>query len=134
MLTWNFGDDSTTVTGLDVSHTHQRAGTFRPHVALHYNQARCGQNLHLPPVEVLDMFIPNAFTPNADYLNNFFEPCLSGCPARLRVFSRWGQLAFESAAYHNNWGGIGRAPGIYYYLLTPPDGAAPIKGWVELLR
>jgi hypothetical protein len=52
----------------------------------------------------------------------------------LQVFSRWGQPVYESAAYQNNWDGAGLAPGIYYYLLTPPDGAAPIKGWVELLR
>jgi hypothetical protein len=134
VLTWNFGDDSTTVTGPDVTHTYVKEGTFRPRVTLRFNQGRCEQALALAPVTVEKMFIPNAFTPNADHTNDFFEPRLGGCPPRLQVFSRWGQPVYESAAYHNNWDGVGLAPGIYYYLLTPPDGATPIKGWVELLR
>jgi gliding motility-associated-like protein len=134
VLTWDFGDDSPAVTGLDVTHTYLRAGTFRPRVMLRFNQSRCEQALALAPVVVEAMLIPNAFTPNNDAHNDFFEPRIGGCPPRLQVFSRWGQQVYESAAYQNNWGGAGLAPGTYYYLLTPPDGTAPIKGWVELLR
>lgn len=134
VLTWDFGDDTPPVTGLDVTHTYLRAGTFRPRATLRFNQGRCEQALALAPVVVEGMLIPNAFTPNADSHNDFFEPHIGGCPPRLQVFSRWGQQVYESAAYQNDWGGAGLAPGTYYYLLTPPDGAAPIKGWVELLR
>jgi hypothetical protein len=134
VLTWNFGDDSTTVTGSDVTHTYLRDGTFRPRVTLRYNQSRCGQTLALPPVEVLDMLVPNVFTPNGDQQNDLFAPRLGGCPPRLQVFSRWGQPVYENAAYQNTWDGAGLAPGIYYYLLTPPDGGAVVKGWVELVR
>ena len=134
VLTWNFGDDSTTVTGLDVTHTYLREGTFRPHVTLSFNQSRCGLALSLAPIEVQKMFIPNIFTPNADRQNDLFAPRLGGCPPRLQVFSRWGQRVYENAAYQNTWDGAGLAPGTYYYLLTPPDGSPPIKGWVELVR
>jgi hypothetical protein len=134
VLTWDFGDDSPPVAGLDVTHAYLRAGTFRPRVVLRFNQGRCEQALALPPVVVEAMLIPNAFTPNADSHNDFFEPRIGGCPPRLQVFSRWGRQVYESAAYQNDWAGTGLAPGTYYYLLTPSDGAAPIKGWVELLR
>ena len=134
VLTWYFGDDSTAVTGLDVTHTYRRAGTYRPRVTLSYNQHRCGQSLGLPPVVVLDMLIPNVFTPNADGQNDLFAPRIGGCPPRLQVFSRWGQQVYENVAYQNTWDGVGLAPGVYYYLFTPPDGSATIKGWVELLR
>jgi hypothetical protein len=134
VLTWDFGDDSPAVTGLDVVHTYLRAGTFRPRVTLRFSQAGCEQVLALAPIVVEAMLIPNAFTPNADTHNDFFEPRMGGCPPRLQVFSRWGQQVYESAAYQNDWSGAGLAPGTYYYLLTPPDGATPIKGWVELLR
>ncbi|MBO2032879.1 gliding motility-associated C-terminal domain-containing protein [Siccationidurans ginsengisoli] len=134
VLTWNFGDDSTAVTGLDVTHTYLRAGTFRPRVTLSYNQNRCGQTLGLPPVTVLGMFVPNVFTPNSDQQNDFFAPRIGGCPPRLQVFSRWGQQVYENAAYQNTWDGDGLAPGIYYYLLSPPDGSPAVKGWVELVR
>ncbi|QKG57319.1 gliding motility-associated C-terminal domain-containing protein [Hymenobacter sp. BRD128] len=134
VLTWYFGDDSTAVTGSDVTHTYLRAGTFRPRVTLSYNQNRCGQTLALPPVVVLGMLIPNVFTPNSDQQNDFFAPRIGGCPPRLQVFSRWGQQVYENAAYQNTWDGAGLAPGIYYYLLTPPDGSPAVKGWVELVR
>ena len=134
VLSWNFGDSTAVVTGLDVMHTYLQAGTFRPRVTLRFNQNRCGQVLALPPVVVQDMLIPNVFTPNADGQNDLFAPRLGGCPPRLQVFSRWGQQVYENAAYQNTWDGAGVAAGIYYYLLTPPDGAAAIKGWVELVR
>ncbi len=135
VLNWNFGDDSTAVTtGPDVTHTYRKAGTYRPRVTLRFNQGRCGQVLNLPPVVVQDMLIPNVFTPNADGQNDLFTPRLGGCPPRLQVFSRWGQQVYEHAAYQNTWDGAGLAAGIYYYLLTPPDGATAIKGWVELVR
>lgn len=135
VLTWNFGDDSTAVTtGPDVTHTYTQAGTYRARVTLRFNQGRCVQQLDLPPVEVQSPFIPNVVTPNGDRQNDVFAPRLGGCPARLQVFSRWGQRVYEDAAYQNTWGGADLAPGIYYYLLTPPDGGQPIKGWVELVR
>jgi gliding motility-associated-like protein len=134
VLTWNFGDSTAVATGLDVTHIYLRAGTYRPRVTLSFNQGRCGQALNLPPVVVQDMLIPNIFTPNADGQNDLFTPRLGGCPPRLQVFSRWGQQVYENAAYQNTWDGAGLAPGVYYYLLTPPDGTAVIKGWVELVR
>ncbi|TDN37644.1 PKD domain-containing protein [Hymenobacter sp. UV11] len=135
VLTWNFGDDSTAVvTGFDVTHTYLKAGTYRPRVTLSFNQNRCGNAVALPPVVVQDMLIPNVFTPNGDGQNDLFAPRLGGCPPRLQVFSRWGQQVYENAAYLNTWDGAGVAAGIYYYLLTPPDGSATIKGWVEVVR
>ncbi|MGI4760772.1 MAG: gliding motility-associated C-terminal domain-containing protein [Janthinobacterium lividum] len=134
VLTWYFGDDSTAVTGPDVTHIYQREGTFQPRVVLSYNQNRCGQTLALAPVVVQKMFVPNVFTPNADGQNDLFTPRLGGCPPRLQVFSRWGQLVYEHATYQNSWDGTGLAPGTYYYLLTPAEGGAAVKGWVELVR
>jgi len=135
VLTWHFGDDSTAVaTGFDVTHTYMKAGTYRPRVVVSFNQNRCGKSLALPPVVVQGMLVPNVFTPNGDGQNDLFAPRLGGCPPRLQVFSRWGQQVYENAAYQNTWDGAGVASGIYYYLLTPPDGAATIKGWVELVR
>jgi len=135
VLTWHFGDDSTAVvTGLDVTHTYLKAGTYHPRVSLSFNQGHCGQALTLPPVEVQAMLVPNVFTPNGDRQNDLFAPRLGGCPPRLQVFSRWGQPVYENPTYQNTWDGAGLAAGLYYYLLTPPDGGTPIKGWVELVR
>ena len=61
-------------------------------------------------------------------------PRVGGCAPRLQIFSRWGQQVYEDAAYRNTWDGTGLPAGIYYYLLTPADGAPPIKGWVEMVK
>jgi hypothetical protein len=134
VLTWDFGDGSAPVTGLSVTHTYTTAGSFQPKATLRFNSSRCSTLITLAPVEVQSMLIPNIFTPNGDKQNDYFAPRLGGCQPRLQVFSRWGQKVYESPAYFNNWDGAGQAAGLYYYLITPPNGSTPIKGWVEIIR
>ncbi|RZK98873.1 MAG: PKD domain-containing protein, partial [Hymenobacter sp.] len=134
VLTWDFGDGSSPATGLSVVHTYTAAGTYQVIATLRFNNGRCSAQVSIAPIQVGEPFVPNVFTPNGDQLNDFFAPRLGGCPARLQVFSRWGQQVYDNPAYLNNWDGAGQAPGIYYYLLTPPATSAPLKGWVELVR
>ncbi|RZK24756.1 MAG: PKD domain-containing protein [Hymenobacter sp.] len=134
VLTWDFGDGSALVTGFSVGHTYTRAGTFQATATLRFNASRCLAQTIALVVQVGEMFVPNVFTPNGDQLNERFAPRIGGCPPRLQVFSRWGQQIYENVAYLNTWDGAGQAAGIYYFLLTPPDGSAVIKGWVELVR
>ena len=134
VLTWDFGDGSTPATGFNVTHTYTTPGTFQVQATLRYSNSRCAAQVAMVPVRVMEMLIPNIFTPNGDRLNEYFAPRIGGCPPRLQVFSRWGQLVYENAAYRNTWDGTGLAEGIYYYLLTPPNGGGIIKGWVELVR
>jgi len=58
----------------------------------------------IPPDEV---FIPDAFTPNNDGLNDIFIPILSGNTflKSLAVFNRWGQEVFFTASPNNGWDG-----------------------------
>ncbi|MGI4865592.1 MAG: gliding motility-associated C-terminal domain-containing protein [Janthinobacterium lividum] len=134
VLTWDFGDGSGPATGLSVTHTYTKAGTFQATATVQFNNNRCSAQVVLAPIQVGEMFIPNVFTPNGDQLNEHFAPRIGGCPPHLQIFSRWGQKVYENAAYLNNWDGAGHVPGIYYYLLTIPGGSEVIKGWVELVR
>jgi hypothetical protein len=134
VMTWDFGDGSAPVTGLSVTHTYTTAGSFQPTATLRYSGSRCSAQVSLAPVQVQEPLVPNVFTPNGDNQNDFFAPRLGGCQPRLQVFTRWGHKVYESPAYFNNWDGQGQAAGIYYFLLTPTNGTAPIKGWVELIR
>jgi gliding motility-associated-like protein len=133
-LTWDFGDSSPIATGFGVTHTYTTPGTFQVQATLRYNSSRCATQVAMAPIRVMESLIPNIFTPNGDRLNEYFAPRIGGCPPRLQVFSRWGQLVYESAAYRNTWDGHGLAEGVYYYLLTPPNGGSILKGWVELVR
>ena len=53
------------------------------------------------------VYIPNAFTPNGDGLNDTFSPSSSCSFERyeLSVFNRWGQLVFRSKEPEEAWDG-----------------------------
>ncbi len=63
-------------------------------------------------VEILEEFlvyVPNAFTPDGDELNNEFMPIISGITPdtyEFLIFNRWGQLIFESQIPGKGWTGI----------------------------
>ncbi len=51
------------------------------------------------------IFIPNAFTPNGDGVNDYFEVFGPLQPFTLIVTNRWGQIVYKSEDYQNNWDG-----------------------------
>ena len=69
---------------------------------------------------------PNAFTPNNDNINDIFSPVYTeGCPFRtynMKIFSRWGELIFESNNIENGWDGTYRGQAlpsdVYVYLIN----------------
>ena len=52
-------------------------------------------------------YIPNAFTPNGDGINDFFRPVIFGnvINYEFNVYSRWGQLVFQSTDITKGWDG-----------------------------
>jgi gliding motility-associated-like protein len=70
-------------------------------------------------IELIDclcpLFVPNAFTPDEDGLNDIFKPVVD-CPVEdyhLRIFNRLGTLIFESRDIHFGWNG--HSPNENYY-------------------
>ncbi len=58
------------------------------------------------------LFIPNAFTPNSDGLNDGFKAVGIGVSQfKLQVFDRWGALIFESDDINKAWDGSVRGKG-----------------------
>ena len=52
------------------------------------------------------IYIPNAFTPNSDGLNDQFKAVGFGIAQfKLQVFDRWGALVFESNDINSSWDG-----------------------------
>lgn len=91
------------------------------------------------------LFVPNAFTPDADGINDLFTvaPGAFVREGLLLIFDRWGQELFTSADLANGWDGTaGGTPvpdGIYAYLLRASDPCTPskqveLRGHVTLLR
>ncbi len=54
-----------------------------------------------------DIYVPNAFTPNGDGMNDIFRPIPVGIVniEFFRVFNRWGQELFETRNYMKGWNG-----------------------------
>jgi hypothetical protein len=129
---WDFGDSTPAVEGAEVRHTYQQAGRYQPRVSLRYLNAQCETTAPLAVVEVLNQPIPNVITPNGDKDNQYFRLPVS-CEPRLQLFSRWGQEVHDVAVYHNDWDATGHPAGLYYYLLTYPDGHR-VKGWLEVMK
>ncbi|MBF9223219.1 DUF7948 domain-containing protein [Hymenobacter ruricola] len=130
-LSWDFGD-GTQSGEVSPVHTYTTAGRYQPVVRLRYNGGSCETQATLPAVEVQARIIPNIITPNGDNQNQTFQ-LGPDCPPRLQIFSRWGRKVFEAAAYRNDWNADGQPDGVYYYLITYPDGHR-LKGIVEVVR
>ena len=55
-----------------------------------------------------DLFVPNAWTPNGDGVNDKLFPLVENVTKLnyFRVFNRWGQLMFETNVIGNGWDGV----------------------------
>lgn len=52
-------------------------------------------------------YIPNAFTPNGDDMNNVFAPKGQNIVEfTMRIFDRWGNMIFKSNSINDGWNGI----------------------------
>ncbi len=86
--------------------------------------------------------IPNAFSPNNDGSNDLFRAKGRNISSiNFKVFSRWGQMLFESNVYDDGWDGFhNREPqemGVYIYFvnITYENGETEkLKGDFTLLR
>jgi gliding motility-associated-like protein len=55
-----------------------------------------------------DLFVPNAWTPNGDGVNDKLFPLAENVTKLnyFRVFNRWGQLMFETSTIGDGWDGV----------------------------
>lgn len=58
-------------------------------------------------IKAADVYVPSAFTPNSDGLNDVLRPTLMGMKDLqfFRVYNRWGQLLFETSTKYFGWDG-----------------------------
>ena len=68
-----------------------------------------------------DIFIPNAFSPNGDNLNDVFRPSGTVQLKQMQIFNRWGELLYEQEGSVLEWDGSYEGErvmqGYYYYLI-----------------
>lgn len=90
-----------------------------------------------------DLFVPNAFSPNGDGLNDVFRPIPIGMKSLdvFRVFNRWGQMVYSGTDAKLGWdgtfGGRGQDAGTYVWYAEGVDyqnNTIKRKGYVVLVR
>ena len=65
------------------------------------------------------VYVPNAFTPNGDGLNDVFQPSISSEVEdyHLLIFDRWGNIVFESRSAASVWDAHADQDGVYVWKL-----------------
>jgi gliding motility-associated-like protein len=134
-----------TVYEFDKIYTYQDTGTYTITQILS-NEFGC-QDTSFIDVRIdygYKVFIPSAFTPNDDGLNDRFQ--IYGEDVKdfsLNIFNRWGQLLYSSYDMENGWDGRTRLSekvvdgGLYIYAIKIKDKNGldyTYKGEVTVLR
>lgn len=101
----------------------------------------CTPSVSQLKIEVLDLLVPNAFSPNGDNVNDTYViHGLSEFGAvSLTVWNRWGNTVYETTDYQNDWDGTNKngnelATDTYYYLLEGKNFPKPFKGFIFIQR
>ncbi|MES2680671.1 MAG: gliding motility-associated C-terminal domain-containing protein [Bacteroidota bacterium] len=104
---WYFENDSIPVREKDPAHTFSAPSIF-PVVLIVKNNWGCHDTV-IKAISVddeINLFVPNAFTPNADGLNDVFQPKGTNVVLyNLEVFDRWGQKLFNTHDFYKAWDG-----------------------------
>jgi gliding motility-associated-like protein len=84
--------------------------------------------------------IPNAFTPNADGVNDTWDivALSSYGNSVLNVYNRNGMLIYKSTGYSKPWDGTYKGKqvpmGAYYYVIDLKNGEKAMSGWVAVIK
>lgn len=122
---WYFGDgDSSTST--DAIHTYSKPGTYKI-ILISNPGTKCAdstyKNFTFEGDTINELVIPNAFSPNGDGLNDYFE--IRGLSYQcdtfhIIIFNRWENTFFESSDPRVMWNGknqkgVEASDGVYFY-------------------
>ncbi len=90
-----------------------------------------------------ELYVPSAFSPNGDGLNELFYPFPVGIRSinYFKVFNRWGQLLFSSTTLYKGWDGklqgVEQPTGVYVFMAEGIDKNGKLltrQGTVTLIR
>jgi gliding motility-associated-like protein len=99
-------------------------------------------NIKICNENVYGYFLPNAFTPNNNGLNETYKPKIAGkILENMMVYNRWGQKVYEgNSGWDGNFGNVTCADGVYAIVLKYRDsqstdhGILILKTTVHLIR
>lgn len=111
----------------EIWHSYVESGYHYPYQVV-FNEYGCTdtswQQIYIIPFT--SIYVPNAFSPNGDGLNDVWQPVVYDTEAyEIWVFDRWGQLILNSTDETASWNGLinnEKAPiGVYTYYIKYID-------------
>ena len=124
---------------MDTYHEYQEAGTFE--ITLHVeNEFGCKDSISNKVIikPEFELFIPNAFTPDGDNINDSFLCKGYGIDSfSISILNRWGQIVFSSNDINTQWDGENAINGVYAYRIEVIDLIGKLhffEGEVSMLR
>ncbi len=128
---WNFGDPSTHQDNIantkDAVHVFSDSGLFKVILIVSNNEG-CSDTAekYINIYQSFAFFIPNAFTPNEDDVNEVFLPQGVGCRTKgylMLIYDRWGKQLFKNEDLYKGWDGLRPngdpySQGVYTYIIT----------------
>lgn len=122
LFEWDFGDGATSAQPNPI-HEYDGLYDYYPQLTV-TNALGCTDSAYTLIEGPVQIFIPNAFTPNNDGINDAFQVVISDVvDYELDIFNRWGERVFHSTDPEEAWignvnGGEHFAPiGMYSYRL-----------------
>lgn len=143
---WDFGDNTPISNTFSPNHEYTNPGTYIVTLVVE-NAAGCTDTMRQSLVVKPEFYfyIPNAFTPNQDGINETFNGRGTGFAVySMSIFNRWGQEIFTTESLTDDWDGTDGnneiAPiDVYTYVvkikITPDEDKQMIyRGMVALVR
>ena len=136
---WSFGDSTELFYDMNTEHNYESAGNFDIKLFV-ANEFGCIDSITKQVIihPNFELFIPDAFTPDGDRINDTF-----GCKGHgiatfnISIVNRWGELVFSSSDIEVEWDGKKATNGVYAYRIDVIDMIGKshfFKGEISLLR
>ncbi len=135
---WIFGDGVGSSADFDPVYIYKDTGSYTVRLVAS-NSNNCTDTTY----QTIDVsgskkvYIPTAFSPNGDGVNDNFEIYGIGLQSvDMTIYSRWGEIVFKKTAFTPSWNGINQKngknceQGIFVYVIKTAD----ISGEIHLYR
>ncbi|MCB0396012.1 MAG: choice-of-anchor L domain-containing protein [Flavobacteriales bacterium] len=133
---WNYGggDIDTTTTNTNPIKTYNEPGTYSVEQIV-YNEYGCADTAveYVVVRELSSVYIPNAFTPGGDGINEGFIPKATGIYLEadfvMYIMDRWGNTIYKSTSLNDPWDGK-----VYSNAGNPGDKAVQNDVYIYIAR
>ncbi|PVD49490.1 hypothetical protein DC498_24800 [Terrimonas sp.] len=143
-VTWNFGDpesgDNNISMAQNPTHNFSKPGAYIITATIPDGTGAISsqttvviRNCDAPIIDDRELWVPNAFTPNQDGLNDVFRAIGSDQFSyfEMSIYNRFGQRIFYTRSISKAWDGTFNAhpctPGAYHYQIKYQKEASPLK-------